>query len=108
MSQIKEITPKELYQLIEDGKNPYIIDVRNQEEYRELRAAYVKQLLPLGEFEPDLIEARPDEPLYFICRSGRRSFEACAQCEASGMKNLFNIAGGTLEWEANGLPVEKG
>jgi hypothetical protein len=47
------------------------------------------------------------EALYVICRSGNRGKQACHKLETAGL-NMVNVEGGTLAWEAAGLPVIRG
>lgn len=108
MAEVKSITPKEVFKLHEKGEGPFIIDVRTKQEFEDLRATIVSEHMPLDEFDPDAIEMDASENIYLICRSGRRSFDAASQCVAAGYENVYNIEGGTLEWEAQDLPVTSG
>ncbi|MFM7056948.1 MAG: rhodanese-like domain-containing protein, partial [Planctomycetota bacterium] len=51
---------------------------------------------------------RSHEPLYVICRSGGRSAQACLLFEQAGYHNVISIDGGTIAWQAAGLPVNRG
>ena len=59
----------------------------------------------------------PDQPLYFLCRSGVRSLAAAERAAAAGFVGCFNVAGGfeghpdaqgrrgaVDGWQADGLP----
>lgn len=106
------IEPVELQKLRESGRKLFLVDVRNPDEYAEIRATGTA-LYPLPEFDPgSVIEAHEaggfdDEQIYVICRSGARSATACDHLEAAGAKAV-NVTGGTLAWNAAGLPVENG
>ena len=108
MSEVKSVTPKEVYQLFQDGHKPRIIDVRTDEEFKEARAACVTDHMPLHNFDPESLGENRDSKLYFICRSGKRSFDAASQCIPYGFNELYNIEGGTIEWAACQLPLEQG
>jgi rhodanese-related sulfurtransferase len=108
MSEVISITPQELYELHKKGESPYLIDVRTKSEFEDLRASIITEHLPLDEFDPEALELEPSTKLYFICRSGRRSFEAASQCLAYGFEELYNVEGGTLEWESQELPLVSG
>lgn len=88
-----------------------LIDVRSPNEFYELHAVGAL-LQPLDGLNPSaLMESRGDrlqEPLYVICRTGNRSAQACRMFEQAGFTNVINIAGGTLAWQAAGLPVNRG
>lgn len=108
---IQTITPKELHELRQGGKNLDLIDVRTPAEHGEVHAEGTRNV-PLDRLDAQaLIGARNgsgDEPLYFICRSGSRANQACERVVAAGFKNVVNVEGGTLAWEQAGLPVVRG
>lgn len=45
--------------------------------------------------------------MYVICRLGLRGAEACAKLGKAGVEAV-NVEGGTLAWDAAGLPVVRG
>jgi rhodanese-related sulfurtransferase len=108
MTEIIEISPSDVQLIIQQGKKPFFVDVRNDDEVREVRAVGICQWMPLGEFDPSQLHGDPSEPIYLICRSGRRSYDAAVQCQAAGWQHVYNVEGGTLEWQAAGLPTETG
>jgi rhodanese-related sulfurtransferase len=104
------ITPAELYEKHQRGEVVTLIDVRTPAEFREVHATLAR-LVPLDRLDAaDLVRSSPgsDSPLYVICRSGGRGEKACERLRASGLTNLVNVEGGTLAWEAAGLPVVRG
>jgi len=50
---------------------------------------------------------RASQPLYLICRTGGRGEQACERLAEAGL-NVVNVEGGTLAWDAAGLPVVRG
>lgn len=103
------ITPRELEAKRAAGQPVDLLDVRTPAEFRTIHATIAKNV-PLGELDPTPhIQGRdPARPLYVICRSGQRSETACRKFQAAGFTNVVNVAGGTLAWDADGLPVERG
>jgi rhodanese-related sulfurtransferase len=87
-----------------------LIDVRTPAEFRELHVDFAKNV-PLDRLDPNSIAAERNscasEPLYVICRSGGRAKQACEKLAAAGL-NVVNVEGGTLAWDAAGLPVVRG
>jgi len=83
-----------------------LIDVREADEYAEVRAAGTR-LVPLGEVPERIGEFPRDGAVYVICRSGARSLRACEFLRANGV-DATNVAGGTLAWMEAGLPTEHG
>lgn len=82
-----------------------LVDVREQNEYDELRAEGA-ELLPLSEFEARFAELPRDQPLVMICRSGARSARAGQYLLDQGYTDVVNLEGGTLAWADAGLPTE--
>jgi rhodanese-related sulfurtransferase len=108
---METIHPQEVEQMRSSGRKVLLVDVRNADEYEEIRAQGAL-LFPLPEFDPEAVRAEHqaggyEEKIYVICRSGARSATACGQLEQAGMKAV-NVTGGTLAWNAAGLPVEHG
>jgi rhodanese-related sulfurtransferase len=90
-----------------DAGAPLLVDVREPNEYVEVRAEGAV-LLPLSRFMERHRELPTDRPLLMICRSGARSAQATAFLLGNGWTNVTNVAGGTLAWLAAGLPARRG
>lgn len=104
MSQ--HISPKEGSKIYQSG-NAIIVDVRTPAEFSEVRAKSAVNL-PLDRLSKDALEATArGKQILFICRSGKRSEQALAQAASWGIPS-DNIIGGTIAWEQDGLPVERG
>jgi rhodanese-related sulfurtransferase len=88
-----------------------LIDVRTPVEYRELHVDFAENL-PLDRLDAAaLVHDRhdsPDDPLYFICRTGSRAEKACDKVRALGFTNVATVEGGTLACVAAGLPILRG
>jgi rhodanese-related sulfurtransferase len=101
------ITSQELASLRAQGQPIELIDVRTPAEFREIHVDFAHNV-PLDRLDPAAWRGRPDgQPLYVICRSGNRARQACEKLAAAGL-NVVNVEGGTLAWEAAGLPVVRG
>jgi rhodanese-related sulfurtransferase len=88
-----------------------LIDVRMPSEYETIHAACARNV-PLDSLDPrSLMVSRngsSHKPLYVICRGGNRSAQACQKFIDAGFENVVSVNGGTLAWEAAGLPVVRG
>jgi rhodanese-related sulfurtransferase len=104
------ISPKQLAELRSAGRSVELIDVRTPVEFREIHVDSARNV-PLDRLDPQAIAAsRADhagQPLYVICRSGSRGKQACEKLAAAGIP-VVNVEGGTLAWDAAGLPVVRG
>lgn len=76
-------------------KNPRVIDVREQDEYDEVRVKGV-ELFPLSRLRDGELPEQDDREVWVICRSGGRSQTACEILEDAGWPECTNIDGGTL------------
>lgn len=104
---VATIQPQELAQRYQRGEPIALIDVRTPAEYEEIHVTFARNV-PLDRLDPQAIpEGRNGQPLYVICRSGSRSKQACEKLAAAGL-NVVSVEGGTLAWEAAGLPVVRG
>lgn len=86
----------------------FLLDVREPQEYAEVHAKGAT-LIPLGHLPHRLNElsAYKNKPVAVICRSGRRSAQGVDILRNAGFSQVTNVEGGTLAWEAAGLPVER-
>jgi len=91
---MREIQPAEV------GTMP-IVDVREQHEWDAGHAVDAIHI-PLSEVVARLDEV-PDGAAV-ICRSGARSGQVVAYLEQQG-RDAANVAGGTLQWAAEGRPM---
>ncbi|HYK95723.1 MAG TPA: molybdopterin-synthase adenylyltransferase MoeB [Candidatus Dormibacteraeota bacterium] len=84
-----------------------LIDVREPVEWD---AGHIPDavFIPLGQLGQEIGAAVPDKSTEIIlqCRSGARSGRGTALLQQLGYTNVVNMAGGILDWEANGLPIE--
>ena len=94
---MKEITPVEVKELLESGKQLNLVDVREDDEVAEGIIPGAIHI-PLGDVEARVGELDKSKPYILICRSGGRSGRATAFLEDAGY-NATNMTGGMLEWE---------
>jgi rhodanese-related sulfurtransferase len=94
---VKTITPTEVEKFLKEGTTISIIDVREDEEVEAGKIPAAKHIRLMD------IPARMDEidkgiEHIMVCRSGRRSENACLFLQDQGYK-VKNMVGGMLEWE---------
>jgi adenylyltransferase/sulfurtransferase len=92
-----DISPLELRRLIDSGQAPFILDVRNPEEYQICRLPG-STLLPLPELPQRFGELDRDREMVVHCKSGMRSAKAIAFLRQQGFTKLRNLKGGILAW----------
>lgn len=103
---VKSIDVCALHRLKEEAGDLLLIDVREADEYREV-CYPMSTNIPLSEFSLERVEAlaHRDQPIYLICRSGRRSMRAASLLDEAGFESVYNVEGGMLDWQEKGLPV---
>ena len=131
---VEDVSPRQVWDALRNDPGAQLVDVRTDAEWSwvglpDLGEAGKKpvliswQLPPKMEvnagFAAQLREAgvKPDQKLYFLCRSGARSLSAAKAAVEAGFRHAFNIAGGfegpldsaghrgmTSGWKASGLP----
>src|SRR6478735_6063328 len=100
MNKLKEIATDEVYEIYQQSGSVHLIDVREVDEFAEVSAP-ISRNLPLSQINanPQIVETLgipKNEPIFVICRSGRRSARACEIFEEQGYERLFNVSGGML------------
>jgi len=94
---MKEITAKELKQLMDEKKDFQLIDVREQYEFDE--ANLKGELIPMGEVMENVDKISKDKQVVVHCRSGKRSATVIGALENQhGFTNLYNLKGGILAY----------
>jgi molybdopterin/thiamine biosynthesis adenylyltransferase/rhodanese-related sulfurtransferase len=102
---IREISPPEAVRRQSAGAT--VIDVREQVEWDAGHIAGAL-FIPRGQLAERIEAAVPDKATEIVlyCRSGARSGVGTQQLQQLGYTDVVNMAGGILEWQAQGLPVE--
>jgi rhodanese-related sulfurtransferase len=98
-----EYTPQQVAELLARGEIQ-LIDVRQPHEHEAGRIAGTT-LIELAELPGRASEIDRERPVVFYCRSGARSAMATEAFRGAGF-DAHNMAGGLLEWQASGLPLE--
>ena len=128
---IRNLFPRQAFELLQEYPDAVFIDVRSPLEYafvgHPVGASLVPwKLVPNGQINPDFVAqvnelvANHSAPIVLICRTGQRSLEAAHALEYEGYEQLINIDGGfegPLDaekhrstvggWRFDGLPWEQ-
>ena len=96
----------ELHERINDGKPPFLLDVRQPEEFRLGHIAGAK-LIPLGQLDRRINEVPRDCEVVCICASGHRSVPAVQKLNAAGY-TASSMKNGMIAWQLAKLPIDKG
>ena len=108
---IEDITPQEAFTMIKDNQNNpdfVIIDVRTPQEFAE---GYIENAVNIDfyaeTFRDELDNLDKNKTYLIYCRSGGRSGRALDMMAELRFKEVHNILGGILAWNAEELPTIK-
>jgi rhodanese-related sulfurtransferase len=94
---MKEITPLELKQKLDNKEDIQLIDVREDYEYDISNLS--GELIPMGMVMESVDRISRDKPVIVHCKTGRRSAVAIMNLERQyGFTNLFNLKGGIIAY----------
>ena len=98
MASVPEITVRDLKDRIDAGDRPFILDVRETDEYEGANIGGA--LIPLGELPDrvDEIREHQNDDVVVHCRSGGRSAKAVEYLRENGFANAVNLKGGIHAW----------
>jgi len=96
VTNIPEITPRELKARLDRGDDLFILDVREPHEYQICNLN--GHLIPLGELARRVNELDSSREIVAHCRSGKRSAEAVDFLRKAGFRKIWNLQGGILAW----------
>lgn len=100
-----EISPADAQRRFAAGE-VVLVDVREQSEWDVSHIPGDVQHIPIGELQARAGElAGAAKPVVFQCRSGGRSLMAAQAFRAAGIE-AYNLSGGLVDWNEQGLPVE--
>ena len=93
------ITAPELKDMIDAGKDVFLVDVREPAEY-EIVKIPGSVLIPNRDIlTGEALHRLPqDKPVVLYCRTGQRSAEALAAVKAAGFRDAVHVQGGVNAW----------
>jgi len=99
MTELPEISTRELREILAQGFDGILLDVREQDEYL---TAHIEgsQLLPLSGWPEAAAQLPKDAKYYVHCAAGLRSARAGTWMLQNGFTDVTNVAGGMKQWLA--------
>lgn len=110
LSAVRQLSSTEVNALIDGPTPPFVLDVREPDEYGDdLGHIAGSVLIPLKELPARAGEIGPDQAaeIVVVCRAGVRSTTAAAILTGLGFGRVSNLRGGMLDWNERGLAVER-
>lgn len=106
--KIKEISPKELKALIDNGKQLYLIDVREDNELssgRILGAIHLSKGIIERDIEKQILDTTAKIIVY--CSGGFRCALVADSLQKMGYTDVYSLATGLQGWIDAGYGIEK-
>ena len=96
----QNITPADCVKRRNEGWSPFLLDVRSNQEYEQVRISFTDMQIAHEEVLSISQSLPKDRDILLLCRSGMRSQMAALFLMDSGFdgNKLFNIEGGILLW----------
>jgi rhodanese-related sulfurtransferase len=106
-SRVREVTVEETRERISQNQNAQLIDVREDAEWLNGRAAGARHL-GKGVIERDIEQQIPDKSteLILYCGGGYRSVLAADALQKMGYSDVASMVGGWRAWRDLGAPTE--
>ena len=93
----KGISPRQVKQMLDDGDDFILLDVRSPAEHAAMRLAGAK-LVPLGALREKLDSLPKDKEIVTFCKISLRGYEAQKILNAAGFTKVWFLDGGILTW----------
>jgi len=94
------ISAEDLKEKLKVKDNMLLLDVRNPDEYEQMRLGIGEKLIPLGQLRKRLDEMPKDKNTEIItwCKISLRGYEAALILQANGYTNVKVLEGGIVAW----------
>ena len=102
--QIKEIDSSELKRRMDAGENITLLDIRSEAEVVQ-GSLPDSEHLPMHLIPLKMQDLPKEGDVVLYCRSGARSYHACAYLAQQGVHNVLNLRGGIIGWARNGFEI---
>lgn len=93
---IPQMQAEELKRRIDAGEKPFILDVREPNEYQIANIG--GHLIPLNSLQQRINELDTSQEIVVHCKSGGRSQQAAELLQKAGFEKVHNLAGGITAW----------
>ncbi len=96
----KGISAEEVKDKVKKQDNTIYLDVRNPDEYEQMRIGIGERLIPLGQLRKRISELPEDKNTEIVtwCKISLRGYEAALILQANGYTNVKVMEGGIVSW----------
>jgi len=98
---IQTVDVKTFAEKLKSNENPQLIDVRTPEEYRVDK---IENAVNINWYDEDFSKRvssyDKSKPVFVYCKVGGRSAQAASKLAELGFKEIYNLDGGIMKWNA--------
>jgi hydroxyacylglutathione hydrolase len=105
-NSIKMVIVQEFCRELDERKQPWILDVRSNEELEKVGQIPDAQHIPITQLTHHWNEVPKDRTVYIFCGSGLRSMIAASILRRQGWEDLVVVLGGLTGWNSITHPVK--
>jgi rhodanese-related sulfurtransferase len=102
---INEIDSESLHERVARGDDLLLVDIRTPGEVAQGRIQGALEM-PMHLIPLRLAELPKDKDVVLYCRSGARSYQACAYLMQQGLGRVLNLRGGIIAWARHGFEID--
>lgn len=102
---INEIDSESLQERLTRGDDLLLVDIRTSGEVAQGAIPGALEM-PMHLIPLRLLELPKDKDVVLYCRSGARSYQACAYLMQQGLGRVLNLRGGIIAWARHGYPID--
>ncbi|MBD3582468.1 rhodanese-like domain-containing protein [Flavobacterium selenitireducens] len=102
---VKTVGPKDFAEKLDGNPEAQILDVRTPEEFSggHLNNAQNIDWYDKDDFVTSAAKLDKTKPVFVYCAAGARSKKAAAKLSEMGFANVYDLQGGYVKWNAQGL-----
>ena len=104
------VSPQDLQDRIDSGKQLNILDIRTKLEHDALRLQQLHEHIPLDQIYVSTFEKQIDRniPLYLLCKMGPRAIQLGNALATHNIHNTYIVEGGIMGCQESGMALEIG
>jgi len=102
---VPAIGPEELVAMLKSGVRPFLLDLRDTEEFRSYHLKGAVNI-PLDDLAKRLRRLPKDREIVLACHAGQQSIVAARVLHHLGIERMRRLDGGIIAWQQKGLPLE--
>ena len=103
---VQQLDAKSFNQALSTHSEKQLLDVRTPAEYAQGHIdGAINADINSADFANSIEKLNKENPVFVYCLSGGRSSAAAEQLKEKGFKEIYNLEGGVLAWNAAQLPL---